>query len=227
MKEYNPQEVAEKIMETLQKERNNMINLNVMIMGKTGVGKSTLINNVFNEPLAETGIGKPITQQIRKYTKPDFPVSIYDTPGLELGGSNSMEALRKEAVSVISDGIKTGDINKAIHCIWYCVSATSTRFENAERDFINLFLNETKEYNVPVIIVLTKSYSKREAKALKEEIEKENLNVVQIIPLLACDYEIDEEYIAKSYGLDRLVEITNDVIPESVKKHLKLFKKYQ
>lgn len=32
MEEYNPQEVAEKIMEALQKARKNMKNLNIMVM---------------------------------------------------------------------------------------------------------------------------------------------------------------------------------------------------
>ena len=36
--------------------------------------------------MAETGVGKPVTDKIRKYEKPDFPLAIYDTPGLELGG---------------------------------------------------------------------------------------------------------------------------------------------
>ncbi len=35
---------------------------NILIAGKTGVGKSTLINSIFQGNLAETGQGKPVTQ---------------------------------------------------------------------------------------------------------------------------------------------------------------------
>lgn len=40
--------------------------LNVLIVGKTGVGKSTLINAVFGDKVAKTGSGKPVTQEILK-----------------------------------------------------------------------------------------------------------------------------------------------------------------
>ena len=34
---------------------------NVLIMGKTGTGKSTLLNYICDANLAETGSGKPVT----------------------------------------------------------------------------------------------------------------------------------------------------------------------
>jgi uncharacterized protein (DUF697 family)/GTP-binding protein EngB required for normal cell division len=218
MEKFDAHEVAEKIMAAIQKEYKELKTLNVMILGKTGVGKSTLINNMFNQKMAETGVGKPVTHKIRKITKPDFPLAIYDTPGLELGGENAINALLEEVTSEIDKGIRSGDISKAIHCIWYCISTPSHRFEQAEIDFLKEFLGKTSEYDVPVIIVLTQSYSKNDAKSLMKEIEKENLPIVNIVPVLAENYDIDEEYTAKAYGLDRLSEIMNSVIPEAVQK---------
>ena len=52
------------------------------------------------------------------------------------------------------------------------------------------------------------------------EIEKENLNVVQIVPVLAQDYEIDDEYVAKAYGTDTLIDIVHNVIPEALRNTL-------
>ena len=54
MDQYNVYDVAEKIFAAIQKEREGMTHMNVMVMGKTGSGKSTLINNMFNEKLADT-----------------------------------------------------------------------------------------------------------------------------------------------------------------------------
>ncbi|MBO4902363.1 MAG: 50S ribosome-binding GTPase [Lachnospiraceae bacterium] len=220
MEKYNPQNVARKILESIQEARKNMTMLNVMVLGKTGAGKSTLINNVFNEELAETGIGKPVTDQIRSYSKEGFALTIYDTPGLELGGENSLNKLLKEVTDVIDKGMKSGDIEKAIHCIWYCVNTNTHRFEEAEKSFISRFLDEAKQYNVPVILVLTQSFSKQDAQELRSEIEKENLPLAQVVPVLAQDYVIDGEYTVKAYGLERLIEIMNSVIPESVKNTL-------
>lgn len=211
--------VAERIMAAVKEVQKNMTKLNIMVMGKTGAGKSTLINNVFSRNLAQTGIGKPVTQAIRKYEIEDFPLAIYDTPGLELGGDNAIDSLLKESKEVLSKGAMRG-ISESIHCIWYCVSTPSHRFEEAEVEFIKKFLDEANIYSVPVIIVLTQSYSKKDAKALMSEIEKENLNVVQIVPVLASDVDIDEDYIIKSYGLDTLIDIVNNVIPEALRNTL-------
>lgn len=218
MEQFDAHEVAEKIMAAIQKEYKDLKMLNVMILGKTGVGKSTLINNMFNEKMAETGVGKPITQEIRKITKPDFPLAIYDTPGLELGGENAINTLLEEVTSEIEKGIRSGDASKAIHCIWYCISTPSHRFEQAEINFLTEFLGKTREYEVPVIIILTQSYSKNDAKSLMKEIEKENLPIVKIVPVLAEDYAIDEQYTAGAYGLDRLAEVMNNAIPSVMRK---------
>ena len=218
--DFNVQEMADEIMKAVKKARSELVKLNVMVMGKTGVGKSTLINNMFSEPLAEVGIGKPVTDEIRKFEKPDFPLAIYDTPGLELGGVNSVEKLLAGVTKVITEGIATGDVGQAIHCIWYCVSTPSHRFEKTEKLFIQRFLEETGQFKVPVIIVLTQSYSKADTLALKTEIEKENLGIVQVVPVLASNFEINEEYTAKAYGLDRLTEVMDNVIPEAVRNTL-------
>lgn len=218
MEKFDAHEVAEKIMEMIQKEYRDLKILNIMILGKTGVGKSTLLNNMFGQKMVETGVGRPVTQHIRKKTKPDFRLAIYDTPGLELSGENAINTLLEEVVGEIDKGIRSGDVSNAIHCIWYCISTPSHRFEQAEIDFLKQFLGKTSRYDVPVIIVLTQSYSKNDAKSLLKEIEKENLAVAGIVPVLAEDYEIDEEYVAKAYGLDRLSEIMNSVIPEAVQK---------
>lgn len=218
--EYDIQEITKKIVDTIQEEYRQLKTLNIMVLGKTGVGKSTLINNVFSEKMAEIGIGKPITNAIRKIEKAEFPLAIYDTPGLELGGDNSTENLLKEIEQVINEGIQSGDINKAIHCIWYCISTPSSRIEQTEIDFIKKFLEKNKTTNIPVIVILTQSFSKEKAEAMRREIEKENLDVVRIIPVLAEDYDINEEYTAKAYGLQRLTEVMEVAIPDEVKKTL-------
>lgn len=218
MENYNPADVAQKILERIRTEYKELNTLNVMILGKTGVGKSTLINNMFSQKMADTGIGKPVTSKIRKYEKPDFPLAIYDTPGMELGGDNSIDNLLEETVNLIKSGIMSGDVGNAIHCIWYCISTPSHRIEQSEIDFLRRFLDETELFSVPVIIILTQSYNKKDTAELKHQIDKENLKVVNVVPVLAEDYYIDDEVHIKAAGLDRLSELMYTVIPEAVQK---------
>lgn len=218
METFDPAEMAQRIVDLVQKESKCLEKLNVMLLGKTGVGKSTLINNMFSQKLAETGIGKPVTSKIRKIEKQGFPLAIYDTPGLELDGDNAIDSLLEEIIDTIKTGVKSEDISKAVHCIWYCISTPSHRFEQAEIDFLKKFLNKAELFHVPVIVVLTQSYTKRDARMLKCEIEKENLAIVNVVPVLAEDYDIDEDYTVRAYGLDKLSEIMINIIPEAVQK---------
>ncbi len=41
--------------------------MNILLMGATGVGKSSLINALFDKEVAKAGVGKPITQHLEKY----------------------------------------------------------------------------------------------------------------------------------------------------------------
>lgn len=45
---------------------------------------------------------------------------------------------------------------------------------------------------------------------MKSLVEKENLDIVKVVPVLAQDMDFDEEYIAKAFGLDRLIDIMSE-----------------
>ncbi|MFZ8536615.1 hypothetical protein ACO1ZR_28380 [Klebsiella quasipneumoniae] len=48
------------------------------MIGKTGVGKSSLINSVFRGDFARTGVGRPVTENIRTYPKRNCQIIKYD-----------------------------------------------------------------------------------------------------------------------------------------------------
>lgn len=209
--------MAEEIVKAVREEYDSLNRLNVLILGKTGVGKSTLINKVFNENLAATGVGKPITKNIRPLSKKGFPLTIYDTPGMELSGQNSVDGLIGEVKKLVQKGVMSGSVDEAIHCVWYCISTPSHRIEPTELYFLKSFLSATTTCSIPVILVLTQSYSKKDARALIAEIEKEALGVEKIVPVLAQDYELDEDITVKAFGLEELTEVMYELIPTAVK----------
>ena len=207
--------VAQDAINAVAEKIKNLKTLNIIVAGKTGVGKSTLINSVFREKLAETGLGRPITDHMRRITKKGVPLVIYDTRGFELGKEVQAE-VKAEVVETINKGLATHDINQAIHCIWYCINTASNRVEPEEIEWLREMSRENQITQVPIIIVLTQSFSKKNAEAIKKSLLNENLDVVQIVPVLAEDYEIEDLGTLKSYGLDVLIRVMGETLPDDL-----------
>ena len=75
-----------RLKEELEKVMENLASPNIAVIGRTGAGKSTLINAVFGGELAKTGTGLPVSDAFIRYPKDDrkVPVVIYDSAGYEM-----------------------------------------------------------------------------------------------------------------------------------------------
>ena len=207
--------IAQEAINAIVEKIKNLNTLNIIVAGKTGVGKSTLINAVFKEKLAETGMGKPVTTHMCRIAKKGVPLAIYDTRGFELGKEVQAE-VKKEVIETISKGLATQDINKAIHCIWYCINTASNRIEPEEIEWLKELSMENQITKVPIVVVLTQSFSKKKAQEMRQTLLNENLDIIQVIPVLAEDYEIEDLGTAKAYGLDVLIKVMGEALPEEL-----------
>jgi uncharacterized protein (DUF697 family)/GTP-binding protein EngB required for normal cell division len=131
-----------------EKQSAAMGRFNLAIFGKTGVGKSTLINAIFGEEVARTGIGEPVTRGSHLYLDRVGHLGIIDTQGVEIGRDT------KEIINDLNQVIKLSrrqPPSEHIHVAWYCVRGMDRRFEDTEADFVS----RLDELGLPVILVLT------------------------------------------------------------------------
>ena len=190
---------------------------NIMVAGITGTGKSTLINAVFGEDFAETGVGRPVTQNINEYNSADLPIQIWDTVGLELDAETTMKSI-KDMKEKIAQKAETKDQFDRIHAIWYCVNSRSSRYQGAELDFIK----SLHSIGVPFIIVLTQCIGvEEEVNAFEQEIRKINngmgLNDVDVVQVCAQEFKMRGVPPIPAFGLDKLINLTTKKIPTFIK----------
>lgn len=176
---------------------------NVLIAGRTGVGKSTLINSVFQGNLATTGQGRPVTENTREITKEGVPLSVFDTRGLEMADfSGTLGSLEK----FVSDRRSEPDEKRHIHVAWVCVVEDSRRVEDAETE-----LTEMLSKFVPVIGVVTKSRADQGFRAEVQRLLPQAKNVVRV---RAIRERFDDGHSLAPMGLEELLELTIELFPE-------------
>ena len=97
---FNLEATVKKAVREALEERGHV---NVLIAGATGVGKSTLINAIFQGNFATTGQGLPVTPNTREIKKDDIPLSIFDTCGLVGLEIADFEATMNELKNLVSE----------------------------------------------------------------------------------------------------------------------------
>lgn len=215
MKRFKPfskrkvdREVIDQLLKKSQEEVNNINPINIIVAGKTGSGKSTLINAIFREKLAETGVGIPVTQGLEKITKEGMPLTLYDTRGLELNADAQHQVLLS-----LSQTIKDQQGSKdEIHLAYYCINANMARIEDFELELIQAMAE-----HVPVILLLTQAIGGTNTE-FQRYLKKLKLNIAGIMPILAEPYRLVDQQTIPAYGLQELVELSLKLVPQDLHK---------
>lgn len=205
---------------------------NILVIGNSGVGKSTLINAVMGEDIAECGWGTSgTTRELKIYENEELPFRVIDTVGFEptfVKKQLAINAIKKwSKISAEKD-----NKDKSINVIWFCVEGTSSKLFP---DTIKSLSSATKIWeSVPVIVVITKSYSQLEREQNIEMVnnafakqKKHGTNLKKVIPVVAQCYALNEFSYAPIEGITELIDITNELIPEGIQASQKDISQYK
>ncbi|AZY49185.1 GTPase [Bordetella avium] len=205
MTDYRPDTLQDAIADAIRTATQGAGRVNLLIAGKTGVGKSTLVNTVFRGELARTGAGKPVTQSTQAYTRPGHPLTIIDTRGLEMADyAGSRQAL----ADLVRERAAAEDPNQHVHAAWLCIQDSSHRIEDAEVDLCGMLADQ----GIPVIVVLTKARKNSVFLAEARRLLPRARTVVAVRALPEWIEELDAEL--PPMGLDELIGATASVVPE-------------
>lgn len=199
--------------EEFEKQAALMGRFNLGVFGKTGVGKSTLINAVFGEHVAATGIGAPVTQGSHLYLDPRGSLGLIDTRGLEIGRDDKVLVNELRAWVVKQ---RKEPLHEQMHAAWYCVRALDRRFEDSEEHVIRALA----DLGVPVIVVFAQVPVRDgafhpDAVELARQVEARALPIVAGRPFMT--YAMRDSFTGQpAYGLRELLDATFRVVPDAV-----------
>lgn len=198
---------------------------NVLVIGNSGVGKSTLINAVLGEEKAKTSWGgsRGTTDKLEIYESESgaIPFKIIDTVGFEPSFFQ-----KNKAVNLVKKWSKESaeeeNADSQINVIWFCVEGTSSKLFSETIE--NMSRATAMWESVPVIVVITKSYSVPDRQKNIEMVsnafakqKKHPKNLCKIIPVVAETYTLNDTAFAPPDGIAELINATNELMPEGIK----------
>ena len=190
---------------------------NLAVFGKTGSGKSTLVNAIFGSDVAQTGVGEPITRGLVYHRMPDGFLGLFDAEGFETGtaGDAILDGLHR-----LVEERRSRPVAEHIHAAWYLVRWSDRRFEPAQAEFVRAL----HELGLPVILVMSQVPTRDgvphpDAVEFAAYIESLGLPIVGGRVVLT-NARTDDFTGAPVFGLQTLLDATYDVAPEAAERAL-------
>ena len=151
---------------------------NILVIGKSGVGKSSLINRIFNTQ-CKTGTGKPVTGHgVYSYdvTVDSMKAVVFDSWGIEPGSTEEWKKLLDQALLEHGGSRPPKDW---FHAVVYCIDASGKRIQSFDTDIIGMLLKS----GFHLSIVLTKSdlATAEEREKMKADLVKSGFDSARII----------------------------------------------
>ena len=194
------------------------IKCNVILLGKTGAGKSSFANYLFGTDKFTVGTGKPVTNweqnfQFHSLDIQGVTLNIYDTVGLEADNYQNWIS----NINIFLDSKQSNkNPNEIIHTLFYVVNCASARIEEKELDEL---YNIQKKYNLSTAIILTNCdvATEEQKQGLVSLIDLKGLKQ---IPVCSISKKTRAGKITNTFGKDESLSVVLSSSYEKVGKEL-------
>lgn len=187
-----------------EEHQNIKVYPNIVVLGVTGCGKSSLINNVFGKDVALVSDIQPETQEFKTFLGKEngTGINLIDSKGYELeDNSGSYIERLKEKITLMKQE------KEEIHIVWFCLSVAKKRVEEMDLAILKKTL-EIKELKGRVFVVLTKCDEDDEEGSVTKEYRKvlndsfTDLRIYEVSIEEELDLEIDKLLEDSALSLD-------------------------
>ena len=216
-------EKIERIIESDGKDNNKKNNrINILLIGKQGIGKKTLVNKIFKLKNIIINFENNFNQEIQEYESEKLPFFKFILIKFDNNFQFSFNDYKNRIMNYINNQYQTNNKNNYINCIWYCFT---NGFLNMEELELIKSLNDSYNKMIPVILVHTMSPNIQQ---ILNAVSNFNINQEDLVILLAEDFFSQFNGLLKSYGVDFLIiktlekykntfslyddEMTNDIL---------------
>ena len=224
-------EMHQTIFKKIKNDIPEIKTLNFIICGLSESGKSTITNVILRGDLAKEGNDNhSVTQNFIPYSNPDkVPgITIYDTIGIEFVGDKRylneyLNELKIKIQDTFDKNLK--EPQNSLHGILYCIR-NGTGDNKLLKEEIQLIkeLDKLNGNHDILTIIFTQSFNhntEKRIEVLKEALNNDN---IEIISMLAKDYELkiaNQSIKFPAFGLDKLIASMKKNAQKIVKKNLK------
>lgn len=180
-----------------------LFTFNILLCGKPGGGKSTLINRILGKKKAYAGKGSSsMTYRIIKYISDKYPITIYDSPGFqEKGDFERVQTLIKQKNETLNEE------RNRIHCVFYVINLRAERtFNDEEIKFLISLLNQNMDIYFIITHAGTRVNAENFIEVIKVNLDQYSNKYKRIEDLKQNIYPVelieDENY--KRFGIEEI-----------------------
>lgn len=175
---------------------------NILVCGKTGAGKTSLIQAVTHAgtvPDEAIGDARAVTRGFDVYRTE--AANFIDCEGMEPG--RTVEEYAAFVMGEVVKRLDSGCASELVHNIWYCVDGSGARIQSADAQLIERFSEK-------VLLVVTKSETMR-----REQIKTMTARLLDLLPAERIVMVSSHERTGLAQLLGRAREMTSRAVAEA------------